>query len=104
MAVEIATGRGVYRLIAAAPLEYADSSVILTLAMERADGIERIVTQWRIALELAGEPPEVEAIIERLRGWLAHEFENTREAALRSIRSERRLHEIIFDRTNRGPF
>jgi hypothetical protein len=104
MAVKIETGRGVYSLTVAAPVEYTNSSVILTLAMERADGIERVVTRWRIAAELAGEPPQAEAIIERLKGWLAREFESTREAALKSIRSERRLYEITFDQTNRGPF
>jgi len=104
MPVEIVTGRGVYRLTAATPLEYTNSNVVLTLAIGRADGIERFVTRFVIARELVSEPLEADIIIERLRGWLAHEFENTREAALRSIRSERRLHEIIFDRTNRGPF
>ena len=104
MAVEILTGRGVYRLTAAAPLEYINSSVVLTLAMERADGIERVVTRWRIAQELAGELLEADQIIERLKGWIAREFETTREAALKAIRSERRLHEITFDQANRGPF
>jgi hypothetical protein len=104
MAAEIATGRGVYRLLPAAQLEYDDSGVVLALAMERADGIERVVTRFRIARELAGELPEVGAIIEQLKGWLAREFETTREAALKSIRSERRLHEITFDQANPGPF
>jgi hypothetical protein len=104
MAVEIVTGRGVYRLTAAAPLEYVNSSVMLTLAMERSDGIERVVTRCRIARELVSEPPEADRIIERLKGWVAREFETTREAALKAIRSERRLHEITFDQANRGPF
>jgi len=104
MALEILTGRGVYRISAAAPLECTSVNVVLTLAMERADGIERVVTRCRVARELVGEPPESDAIIERLKGWLAREFELTREAALKAIRSERRLHEIIFDQANRGPF
>ena len=102
--VEIVTGRGVYRLTAAAPLECTDTAVLLALAMERADGIERVVTRCRIARELLNEPPETDSIIERLKGWVAREFENTREAALKAIRSERRLHEITFDQANRGPF
>jgi len=102
--VEIATGRGVYRLAAAAPLEGAESSVVLTLAMERADGIERVVTRFRIACELLYQPAEVDAIIERMKGWLSRQFETTREAALKAIRSERRLHEITFDLDSRGPF
>jgi hypothetical protein len=104
MAVEIVTGRGVYRLMAAAPLEHNNSSVVLTLAMERADGIERVVARWRIARELVSGPPATEALIEQLKGWLAREFETTREAALKAIRSERRLHEITFNEANRGPF
>jgi hypothetical protein len=104
MALEIATARGVYRFTAAAPLEYTDSSVLLTLTMERADGIERVVTRCRIARELVGEALEADAVIERLKAWLAREFEATREAALKAIRSERRLHEISFDQANRGPF
>jgi hypothetical protein len=45
-----------------------------------------------------------EKLIERLAPWLAREFEQTREAALKAIRTERRLHEISFDVANRGPF
>jgi hypothetical protein len=104
MALEIVTGRGIYRLTPVAPLERDDSAVVLTLAMEHADGIERVVTKCRIANELAGEQPRAENIIERLKAWLASEFETTREAALKAIRSERRLHEIKFDQINRGPF
>ena len=98
------TGRGVYRLSAARPLDYTDADVCLMLAMEHADGIERIVIKCRIARELVSEPGATETIIERLKGWLARGFENTREAALKAIRSERRLHEITFDQATRGPF
>jgi len=104
MPAEIATGRGIYRLTAAAPIEYTQAEILLTLAMERADGIERIVMRYRIAKNLVGDPPATELIIEQLKGWLTREFETTREAALKAIRSERRLHEIIFDQANRGPF
>jgi hypothetical protein len=104
MAVEISTARGVYRLSTAAPLEATDSEILLTLAMERADGIERIVTRCRVARQLVNEAPQAEDIIGKLRGWLAREFETTREAALKAIRSERRLHEIKFDAAHRGPF
>jgi len=102
--VEIVTGRGIYRLSAVAPLESADSKIVLTLAVERADGIERFVTRWLIARDLVEEPPEAQAIIEGLKVWLERDFETTREAALKAIRSERRLHEIRFDQANRGPF
>ncbi len=104
MAVEIVTGRGLYRLSAAASLQCDRESVVLTLAMERADGIERVVTRCRIVLALLDEAPQADAIIQRLKPWLAREFEQTREAALKAIRSERHLHEISFDMANRGPF
>jgi hypothetical protein len=104
MTTEIATGRGTYRLVAAAPLEWSDASVILTLALERADGIERVVTRCRVARELITGPLTDQALVERLKGWVAREFEAVRESALKAIRSERRLYEIRFDLTNRGPF
>ncbi|HJU12283.1 MAG TPA: hypothetical protein VJ728_15475 [Candidatus Binataceae bacterium] len=104
MAPEIITGRGAYRLTPAAPLQYTERHVFLALAMERVDGIERVVASFRIARELLPEAFTSESIIEQLQGWLAKEFEMTREAALKAIRSERRLHEITFDETNRGPF
>jgi hypothetical protein len=78
--------------------------VTLTLAMERADGIERVVARWRIARILLDEEPQAEPIIERIVPWLAVHFEATREAALKTIRSERRLFEISFNEANRGPF
>jgi hypothetical protein len=102
--IDIVTGRGTYHLSAATPLERTHDSIVLMLAMERADGIERVVTKCRIARELINECAAAEALIEKLKGWLVHEFENTREAALKAIRSERRLHEIGFDLANRGPF
>jgi hypothetical protein len=104
MAVEISTGRGLYRLAVAAPLQCENDSVTLTLTMERVDGIERVVARCRIALLLLAAVPEADAIVERLKPWLTREFEATREAALKAIRSERRLHEITFDASNRGPF
>jgi hypothetical protein len=102
--IDIVTGRGIYHLSAAAPLEFTHDSIVLMLAMQRADGIERVVTKCRIAKELVNEHLVAEAIIERLKGWLSGNFENTREVALKAIRSERRLHEIRFDLANRGPF
>jgi hypothetical protein len=102
LAVEITTARGPYRIIEAAPAELAADATVLTLAFERADGIERVVFRCRIDSALAdGSAPD--DLIVRLRPWLEREFEMTREAALKSIRSERKLHEIAFDAANRGP-
>ena len=102
MAVEITTARGPYRVIEAAPADLAADSTVLTLAFERADGIERVVFRCRIDVALI-DASTADDLIVRLRPWLEREFEMTREAALKSIRSERKLHEIVFDAANRGP-
>ncbi len=76
---------------------------MLTLALERADGIERVVFRCRIDCALGGANGP-ENLIARLRPWAEREFEMIREAALKSIRGERKLHEIVFDTSSRGPF
>jgi hypothetical protein len=103
LAVEIPTARGPYRIIEAAPAEIRADAIVLTLALERADGIERVVFRCRIDPALAGASTHAD-LITRMRPWLEREFEMTREAALKSIRSERKLHEIVFDHAHRGPF
>jgi ectoine hydroxylase-related dioxygenase (phytanoyl-CoA dioxygenase family) len=72
---------------------------VLTLAMERADGIEKIGLRCRVADTVgagADEAAAIEAALERLAPWIERDFERTREEALKSIRSERRLLEIEF--------
>jgi hypothetical protein len=103
--VEIAlkTGRGPYRLIEAAPAIPGDGAIMLTLTLESANGIERVVFKCAIADNLAPGDDSA-AILVRLAPWIEREFEITREAALKSIRSERRMHQIVFDAANRGPF
>ena len=100
------TGRGVYTIVNARPIERSADAVVLTLSLERADGIEKVVLKCRIASELLGsaDSDSSEKLIERLAPWLEREFEQTREAALKSIRTERRLLEISFDASNPGPF
>ena len=77
---------------------------MLTLSLERADGIEKVALQFRIATNLIGATDPPEKLIDRIAPWLEREFEQTREAALKSIRTERRLLEISFDATHPGPF
>jgi len=103
LTLEITTGRGPYRIIEAAPAEVGAEALVLTLALERIDGIERVVFRCRIgnALAAAATPAD---LIARLRSWVEREFEMTREAALKSIRTERKLHEVVFDEADRGPF
>lgn len=103
MEIALKTGRGPYRLLEAAPATRSGGATVLTLALESANGIERVAFKCSIADNLApGDDPA--AILARLAPWIEREFETTREAALKSIRSERRMHEIIFDAANRGPF
>jgi hypothetical protein len=104
LAITIRTGRGAYELKLAAPTERSSDASILTIALDRADGIERVAFRCRIARELLGADASDDALIARLQPWLEREFEMTRETALKTIRSERRLHEIVFDASTRGPF
>jgi hypothetical protein len=106
MAIQFSTGRGLYRLASVAPLESDRADVVLTLGLERVDGIERVVFRCRIsrALLLPNDDMNSEALVGRLQPWIEREFEQTREAALKSIRSERKLLELSFDDAHRGPF
>jgi hypothetical protein len=106
VAVQIKTGRGIYDLSSAAPLEINTGGVALTLAMARADGVERVVFRCHIARILfgSGNTTDADALIACLQPWIEREFEQTREAALKSIRTERKLFELAFDRERPGPF
>ncbi len=84
--------------------ERLPDAVAVTLALERADGIEKLVLRCRIAASLLGGAHAADAIVEKLKPWIEREFEMTREYALKSIRSERKLLELSFDESNRGPF
>jgi len=97
------TARGPYALKEGAAAERAGGATILTLALERADGIERVVFRCRIANELAAGAAPVD-LLARLVPWIEREFEMTRELALKTIRGEQRMLEIAFDAENRGPF
>jgi hypothetical protein len=98
------TARGIYAIASARPLERSADAVVLTLSLERADGIEKVALTLRIATALISADDSSEKLIERITPWLEREFEQTREAALKSIRTERKLLEISFDAQNPGPF
>ena len=98
------TGRGIYAIVNARPVERNADSVVLTLSLERADGIEKVALTLRIATSLISADDSPEKLIERIAPWLEREFEQTREAALKSIRTERKLLEIAFDAERPGPF
>jgi hypothetical protein len=98
------TARGIYKIASVGALERTDDSVVLTLSLERADGIEKVALRCRIATSLIGPADSPEKLIAQIAPWLEREFEQTREAALKSIRAERKLLEISFDATHPGPF
>jgi len=76
---------------------------LLTLSLERRDGIEKVSLQCRLDMALAGTL-DTDALLGKLAHWIERDFEMTREYALKSIRSERKLMELVFDASNRGPF
>lgn len=106
MSAEFSTARGRYRLALAAPPKSSGGEVIVTLAYERADGLERVGFQCAIVDGLAGADDlrDPDALLQRLAPWFEREFEQTREAALKSIRAERRPLVLRFDREHPGPF
>jgi len=103
---EINTGRGLYRLSLAAPPATTPDHITLTLNFARADGLERVGFLCTIARATAAALGEydTDAILSRLAPWFEREFEQTREAALKSLRSERRALTVRFDREHPGPF
>ncbi len=106
MAVTISTGRGFYQLETGVPEKRPDGGIVFAVSLARSDGVERIAFRCRVAAGLAGsvanESPD--AIVGRLAKWLGREFEQTREAALKSIRAEHKPLELVFDALSRGPF
>ena len=98
------TSRGIYTIANARPPERTTDAVVLTISLDRADGIEKVAFRCRIANALPSSSDSPEMLIERIAPWLEREFEQTREAALKSIRTERKLLEISFDESNPGPF
>ena len=94
----INTARGVYELRINSEPEPTGDAVGVTLVLERADGIERVSMRCLIpAARLPDDGPHrVDSIEARLAEWLMAGFEQIREAALKSIRSERRLWEARF--------
>ena len=103
---EINSGRGLYRLTLAAPPAITADGITLTLNFARADGLERVGFLCTIARAITGTPDEseIDAMLSRLAPWFEREFEQTREAALKSLRSERRPLIVRFDREHPGPF
>ncbi|HEV3115066.1 MAG TPA: hypothetical protein VGY99_31665 [Candidatus Binataceae bacterium] len=100
------TARGAYRLSAVEQTAAGGGAWVLTLSAEHAGGLEKFAFRCHIAAELLEKAAisDSTAACARIAGWLEGHFEQVREAALKSIRSERRLAEIEFDQGNPGPF
>jgi len=106
LANRLQTGRGVYILDLVGEPELIADAIILQLKLEHQGGMERVVFRCRIAKSLLGsdaaERPAV--LVDRLVPWIALEFEQVREAALKSIRTQKKLFELTFDQSSPGPF
>ncbi|HTW87817.1 MAG TPA: hypothetical protein VMD75_07410 [Candidatus Binataceae bacterium] len=94
----INTARGAYFLRVGSELEETKETVAFTVVLERADGIEQLalrclIPSAQLSDDERGHPEKIEA---RLEAWIQSGFEQIREAALKSIRSERRLWEARF--------
>jgi hypothetical protein len=101
---QLKTGRGLYRLIAVSPLEQEPDEISLTIALERTDGVERVPMRVRVVRDRLNPPIETALFLARLAPWFEREFEQAREAALKSVRTEHKLWEITFDSFRPGPF
>jgi len=101
--IVLTTARGPYGLSLVKPAETSPAGTLLTISIERLDGIEKVALQCRIAHELV-DTSQPESLLPQLAKWIERDFEMTRENALKSIRSERKLMVISFDVANRGPF
>jgi len=106
--MDIRTPRGVYRIgtIGTNPgtPERIDNAQVITVSLDRADGIERFAFRCSIADELIAGRPSAEVALSDLADWITGNFENVRESALRSLRNEHRVWEVRFDWANPGPF
>jgi hypothetical protein len=103
VAFELKTSRGAYHLTLAKEPQTLPDATVLTLSLERNDGIEKIALQCRVDKALAA-PADPDDLLGKLAHWIERDFEMTREYALKSIRSEHKLLELVFDASNRGPF
>jgi hypothetical protein len=100
------TARGAYRLSLVEETGRDGDAWTLTLAAEHTGGLERFGFRCRIAQQLLKQAgiDGPGALPERLARWIEGQFEHIREAALKSVRSERRLAEFEFDKSRPGPF
>jgi hypothetical protein len=104
--VSLQTPRGPYRLSLVDQSQAGAGAWTMTLSVEHAGGLEKFAWRCHIHPDLLqrsaiADSDEACALLAR---WLEGQFDAIREAALKSIRSERRLAEIEFDDAHPGPF
>lgn len=97
MSATLSTARGAYAIEVATTPQREGETLVLTLSIERADGIERFGLRCRIEDISEGVCEVSAAMLVRIAELIGREFEQIREAALKSIRTERKLFEIKFD-------
>jgi hypothetical protein len=102
--VPLKTSRGSYRLSLVEQSGPACGPWVLTLSMEHAGGLEKFAFRCQLTRALIQKAGinQPSAACARLAGWLERDFETVREAALKSIRSERRLAEFSPDESISG--
>jgi len=99
------TSRGQYSFVAQSGLERIGNDITLTLSLSQQAGLERVSFRCFIGAELLSPAQtELDYILSRLQPWIERNFEQLRESALKSIRSERRLFDQHFSHSERGPF
>lgn len=103
MTFELKTSRGPYNLMLAKEPQTLPDATLLTLNLERRDGVEKVALRCRVDRTLAASP-DPEELLGKLAHWIERDFEMTREYALKSIRGESKLLELVFNESNRGPF
>lgn len=87
----LATPRGSYRLTLVERVA-AGTECLVTISLEQSAGVEKFAFRCRLEQVLGdASAAQLRAL---LRPWLEKNFEQVREAALKSIRTERRLAEL----------
>lgn len=100
----LGTSRGVYRATATEPAP-DEGGPTITVSLAHQGGLEKFSLRCRLgasvprALETSGEE-----LAQRLAPFLEKHFEQIREAALKSIRTERKLLLLNFDPESPNPF
>jgi hypothetical protein len=102
VALELKTARGVYHLKQLRKPEHTADGLVLTLGLERADGLETVAFRCRVGADSFGGAlsDDDSTLLARLGTWLERDFEQVREAALKSIRGEGKILEIALDESN----